>query len=164
MAWFLSFTFLFIAYGAYKAIELTSPKHKIQRLEAKSHELYVQVKRQLEKDLAAQMQHHKNDGKPLLPTEANQSSINDLKEYLQHIKAVEEKFVQLKEQYKRLPAKKQMEIYTDWYEYTLTLSSTESEQRGVRDLLSPADYLNTLKSLTAKRETIERTFDRKLKA
>jgi hypothetical protein len=60
-------------------------------------------------------------------------------------------------------SKKQLEIYTDWHEYTHALSSTESEQKGVGYLLSPEDYLNTLKALTTRREAIEKRFDRKLK-
>jgi hypothetical protein len=120
--------------------------------------LYFTVKRQLEKDLAEQIQQGKNNEQP----DATESSINDLKEYLQHIKAVEEKFVRLKEQYKHLPVKKQLELYHDWYEYALVLKSNADEQTGLRNLLMPADYLNTLRALTAKREAIEKRFDRKL--
>jgi len=164
MAWLFPLILLFIAYGAYKAIELTSPKRRIQRLEAKANKIYNAVKRQLEKDIAEQTP-QRNNGNQRLPTEDDtEASLQDLKEYLQHIKSVEQKFLRLKQRYEAMPVKHQLEIYQAWYEYNVTLSSIENEQKGVRYMFTPKDYVDTLKALATKREAIERTFDRKLKA
>ncbi len=161
MAWLLTITLLVMAFLVYKAIESNSTKRKIERLEKKAYKLYFMVKSQLEKDLDEQIRYLKHNEQPLLPDE-DIESLENRKEYLQHIKGVEQKFVRLKEKYKHELLHQQLEIYTDWYEYTVALSRTEDEQKGFSYLLTPVHYQNTLKGLTSKRKAIERRFDRKL--
>ncbi len=162
MAWLLPLILLATSYVVYKTFESTSPKNRMKRLETKAHKLYFTVKSQLEVDLEEQVKQLKNDGMPVRHRQNTEKTLASMKEYLQHIKDVEEKFVRLKERYKNLPVKQQIEIYQDWYEYTVLLKSTENEQRGLSYLLMPEDYLERLKALQAKREAIEERFDRKL--
>lgn len=141
-----------------------APEDQIKKLEALAYEQYFVALNHAKKDV--EIQENRNKEKSIIPAEHGKEFVKLSKDRVKHIEKIEEMFVRLKARMKHRPAKEQLEIYSDFYTYSLDLNRLERrfEQLGY-DFSETAheDYEADTKDIKIEMNEIERRFEQRLK-